>query len=109
MPLDPSVTSASEGPWWCTLRYSSALLPKSFERPGPKSVRPATNCSGVEVVVWGRWIVDMRAPRSTRHSKAASRERMRVRGAIVHQTLVSVQVGIDQYEGIPDTIVQWNI
>jgi hypothetical protein len=42
------------------LRYSSALLPKSFERPGPKSVSPATNCSGVEVVVWWRWIVDVR-------------------------------------------------
>ena len=27
-------------------RYSSALLPKSLERPGPKSVSPATNCSG---------------------------------------------------------------
>jgi len=40
------------------LRYSSALLPKSFERPGPKSVSPATNCSGVDVVVWWRWIVD---------------------------------------------------
>ncbi len=43
-------------------RDSSALLPKSFERPGPKSVSPATYCSGVEVVVWWRWIVDMRAP-----------------------------------------------
>jgi hypothetical protein len=31
----------------------------SFERPGPKSVSPATNCSGVAVVVWRRWIVDM--------------------------------------------------
>jgi hypothetical protein len=40
------------------LRYSSALLPKRFERPGPKSVSPATYCSGVEVVVWCRWIVD---------------------------------------------------
>src|SRR5215831_18542247 len=62
MPPEPSVTSACEGPRSCTLRYSSALLPKSFERPGPKSVRPATYCSGVEVVVWWRWIVDMRAP-----------------------------------------------
>src|SRR6266849_7539726 len=62
MPPEPSVTSASEGPRRCTLRYSSALLPKSFERPGPKSVSPATYCSGVEVVVWWRWIVDMRAP-----------------------------------------------
>jgi hypothetical protein len=33
-----------------------------FERPGPQSVSPATYCSGVEVVVWWRWIVDMRAP-----------------------------------------------
>src|SRR2546429_2238148 len=62
MPLAPSVTSACEGPRSCTLRYSSALLPKSFERPGPKSVSPATYCSGVEVVVWCRWIVDMHAP-----------------------------------------------
>src|SRR4029077_10667695 len=62
MPPEPSVTSACEGPRSCTLRYSSALLPKSFERPGPKSVSPATYCSGVEVVVWCRWIVDMRSP-----------------------------------------------
>src|SRR6266581_5147650 len=62
MPPEPSVTSACEGPRLCTLRYSSALLPKSFERPGPKSVSPATYCSGVEVVVWWRWIVDMRVP-----------------------------------------------
>src|SRR5260221_5584212 len=75
MPPEPSVTSACEGPRSCTLRYSSALLPKSFERPGPKSVSPATNCSGVEVVVWCRWIVAMcrpplenevRSPRSVR-------------------------------------------
>src|SRR6185295_16754184 len=64
MPPEPSVTSASAGPRRCTLRYSSALLPKSFERPGPKSVSPATYCSGVELVVWCRWIVDMRAPLS---------------------------------------------
>src|SRR5258706_12388105 len=56
MPPEPSVTSACEEPRSCTLRYSSALLPKSFERPGPKSVSPATYCSGVEVVVWWRWI-----------------------------------------------------
>src|SRR5260370_39950334 len=62
MPPEPSVTSACEGPRLCTLRYSSALLPKSFERPGPKSVSPATYCSGVEAVVWGRWIADMRSP-----------------------------------------------
>src|SRR6516225_8104280 len=62
MPPEPSVTSACEGPRSCTLRYSSELLPKSFERPGPKSVSPATYCSGVEVVVWWRWIVDMYAP-----------------------------------------------
>src|SRR5262249_42979826 len=62
MPPEPSVTSASLGPRLCTLRYSSALLPNSFERPGPKSVSPARNCSGVEVVVWWRWIVDIRAP-----------------------------------------------
>jgi hypothetical protein len=40
------------GPWSCTCRYSSALLPNNFERPGPKSVSAATNCSGVDVVVW---------------------------------------------------------
>src|SRR5258705_5832097 len=62
MPPEPSVTSACDGPRLCTLRYSSALLPNSFERPGPKSVSPATYCSGVEVVVWWRWIVDMRSP-----------------------------------------------
>src|SRR4029453_14645840 len=62
MPPEPSVTSASCEPLLCTLRYSSALLPKSFERPGPKSVSPAMNCSGDEVVVWWRWIVDMRVP-----------------------------------------------
>ena len=32
------------------LRYPSALLAKSFERSGPKSVSPAMNCSGVSVV-----------------------------------------------------------
>jgi hypothetical protein len=51
MPPEPSVTSASERPLACTLRYSSALFPKIFERPGPKSVSPATYCSGVKVVV----------------------------------------------------------
>src|SRR5215475_4954006 len=56
MPPEPSVTSASDRPRLCTLRYSSALLLKSFERPGPKSVSPSTNCSGVNVVVWWKWI-----------------------------------------------------
>ena len=32
---------------------------KELERPGPKSVSPAMNCSGVEVVVWWKWIVDI--------------------------------------------------
>jgi hypothetical protein len=41
------------------LRYSSALLPKSFERPGPKSMSPAMYCSGVKVVLRWRWIVDI--------------------------------------------------
>jgi len=36
--------------------------PKSFERPGPKSVSPAMNCSGVEVVVCLMWIVGTRVP-----------------------------------------------
>src|SRR5262245_32814870 len=62
MPPEPSVTSAHREPFSCTFRYSSALLPKSFERPGPKSVSPAMNCSGVEVVVCLKWIVDICAP-----------------------------------------------
>src|SRR6516164_4200681 len=62
MPPEPSVTSASVEPWWCTSRYSSALFGKSFERPGPKSVTPAMNCSGVDVVVSWKWRVGMRAP-----------------------------------------------
>src|SRR5262249_7264911 len=45
--------------------YSSVLLPKSFERPGPKSVSPAMNCSGVEVVVSWKWSVAMDTPRPT--------------------------------------------
>src|SRR6185295_14938273 len=73
MPPEPSVTSASEGPRWCTLRYSSALLPKSFERPDPKSVSPTINCSGVEVVVWWRWIVDMHAPCSSSFNASVPR------------------------------------
>src|SRR4029453_14121152 len=35
---------------------------RGFERPGTKSVSPAMNCSGVEVVVWWMRIVDMDAP-----------------------------------------------
>src|SRR3954452_22896679 len=70
MPPDPSVTSACEGARLCPSRLSSALLPKSLERPGPKSVSPATYCSGVEVVVWCRWIVDMRASFSRRWTPA---------------------------------------
>src|SRR5215469_1758054 len=62
MPLEPSVTSACEGPRLCTFRYWSALLPNSFERPGPKSVSPAMYCSGVKVVFWCMWIVDMCYP-----------------------------------------------
>src|SRR2546430_9403890 len=75
MPAEPSVTSASPGPWLCTLRYLSALLPNSFERPGPKSVSPATNCSGVAVVVWLRWIVTMCAPSSAVTLRIARRPR----------------------------------
>src|SRR5215472_11903550 len=59
MPIEPSVTSAVVGLWSCTFRYPSALLPKIFERPGPKSVSAATNSSGVEVVFSLKWIVDM--------------------------------------------------
>src|SRR5215470_12719795 len=44
IPFEPSVTSAWEGPRLCTLRYPSALLLKSCERSGPKSVSAATNC-----------------------------------------------------------------
>src|SRR5262249_11349250 len=61
-PAEPSVTSACEAPRLWTLRYPSALLPKSFERPGPKSVSPAMYCPGVKVVVWCIWIVDMCCP-----------------------------------------------
>ena len=32
---------------------------EELRRPGPKSVSAATNCSGVEVVVWLKWMVDM--------------------------------------------------
>jgi len=42
MPPEPSVTSACMRPRGCTLRCSSALLPKYFERSGPKSVSPVT-------------------------------------------------------------------
>jgi hypothetical protein len=42
------------------------VLPKIFERPGPKSVTAAMNCSGVAVVVVVKWIVAMRAPRGER-------------------------------------------
>jgi hypothetical protein len=56
---DVKLQAFGPGPRSCTLRYPSALLPKSLERPGPKSVSPATNCSGVAVVVWLRWIVVM--------------------------------------------------
>src|ERR1700753_478132 len=59
MPLEPSVTSASVGPWLCTFRSSSALFSKIFDRPGPKSVSAATNCSGVAVVVASKWRVAM--------------------------------------------------
>ena len=55
----PSVT---DRPRRAAARGSSALLPKSFARPGPKSVSPATNCSGVEVVVSLKWMVAMTAP-----------------------------------------------
>jgi hypothetical protein len=47
---EPSVTSASADPTWWTCRRSSALLLKTSERPGPKSVRPAMHCSGVSRV-----------------------------------------------------------
>jgi hypothetical protein len=43
------------GPGCCTLSYESALLRKSFPRPGPKSVGPAMNCAGVEVAVWWKF------------------------------------------------------
>jgi hypothetical protein len=40
----------------------SSVLPKSSERPGPKSVTAGMNCSGVAVVAAVKWIVAMRAP-----------------------------------------------
>src|SRR5882757_995722 len=57
MPAEPSVTSASVEPSECTFRYPSLLLAKSFARPGPKSVKPARNCSGVAVVFSVKCIV----------------------------------------------------
>src|SRR6476659_6707758 len=86
MPPEPSVTSASEGLRLCTLRYSSALLPNSFARPGPKSVSPATYCSGVEVVVWWKWIVDMSAP----YLCASHRENNTKLRVAAHHTRVSL-------------------
>ena len=62
MPLEPSVTSASVGPWSCTSRSSSELFGKMSERPGPKSVSPAMNCWGVAVVVWWKLNLGMLAP-----------------------------------------------
>src|SRR3981189_172632 len=59
MPPEPSVTSACQKPRRCTLRYSSAELPKSLERPGPKSTRPAMYCPGVKLVLRWKWIVDI--------------------------------------------------
>src|SRR5215467_7702848 len=56
MPPEPSVTSACQPLCECTLRYSSALLAKSFARPGPKSVSPATYSAGAKLVVWCRRI-----------------------------------------------------
>jgi hypothetical protein len=42
-------------------------LGKSVERPGPKSVSPAMNCSGVELVVWWKRIVAMGCSSVPRH------------------------------------------
>src|SRR5271154_4691331 len=89
MPPEPSVTSACKGPRLCTLRYSSALLPNSFERPGPKSVSPAIYCSGVEVVVWCRWIVDMHAPFASRDDRD-SQSSFDYRGSILLYWLLSL-------------------
>jgi hypothetical protein len=41
------------------LEVPSALLPNTFERPGPKSVSAAMYCAGVAVVVCRKWILDM--------------------------------------------------
>src|ERR1700759_1782242 len=57
MPCEPSVTSASVGPWLWTFRLSSVGFPKTFDRPGPKSGSAATNCSGGAVVVAWQWRV----------------------------------------------------
>jgi len=56
-PPEPSVTSASWRPWLCTFRYASALFLNSFDRPGPKSVKPGDELRGVVVVVWWKRIV----------------------------------------------------
>jgi hypothetical protein len=37
-------------------------ITKELRAARPKSVSPAMNCSGVEVVVCLKWIVDMLAP-----------------------------------------------
>src|SRR5215831_21279697 len=81
MPAEPSVTSASDRPRWCTSKYSSELLAKSFERPGPKSVSPATNCSGVNVVVLRKCIfgvalkmhIAVLLPSNNRHREESNR------------------------------------
>src|ERR1700735_1688065 len=59
MPCEPSVTSAALWPWLWTFSSSSVLFSKIFDRPGPKSVSAATNCSGVAVVVAWKWRVAM--------------------------------------------------
>jgi hypothetical protein len=64
-----------------------------FERPGPKSVSPAMNCPGVEMVVWWRWIVDMSAP-----CVAACAERCGRKNAVLPRTRLS-DVGIG-YAGL---------
>jgi Flavin reductase like domain len=40
-------------------RGIDSIADACLDRFGPKSVSPATNCSGVEVVVWWNWIDDM--------------------------------------------------
>src|SRR3954469_3361571 len=91
----PSVTSAQLGPWSCTLSWPSSVLPKSSERPGPKSVTAAMNCSGVAGVGVVRWIVGMRAPYRMIEDKALDRARPRIVGttsAVGHGTLTFVDV-----------------
>ena len=71
IPPETSVTSARPASRLCTARSLSALLPKIFDRPGPKSVSAAVYSSAVAIVVAYIMIVDMFCPSSGSHSGSA--------------------------------------